>query len=140
MGFTRQEYWNGLLCPPPGDLPNPGTEPSSPVSSALHICHCAICEACELGGHCMRSGLSNFISLSLFCSCSDFLKYSQPKGPPQNIGALTGQCKSCKNPLVGKIPCKRKWQPTPVFFLGKIPWTEALGRLQSMGSRRVGHS
>ena len=26
MGFSRQEYWSGLLCPPPGDLPNPGTE------------------------------------------------------------------------------------------------------------------
>ena len=27
MGFSRQEYWSGLPCPPPGDLPNPGTEP-----------------------------------------------------------------------------------------------------------------
>ena len=25
MGFSRQEYWDGLPCPPPGDLPNPGT-------------------------------------------------------------------------------------------------------------------
>ena len=25
MGFSRQEYWSGLLCPPPGDLPDPGT-------------------------------------------------------------------------------------------------------------------
>ena len=24
MEFSRQEYWNGLPCPPPGDLPNPG--------------------------------------------------------------------------------------------------------------------
>ena len=29
MGFSRQEYWSGLLCPPPGDLPDPGTEPES---------------------------------------------------------------------------------------------------------------
>ena len=28
MGFSRQEYWSGLPCPPPGDLPHPGTEPS----------------------------------------------------------------------------------------------------------------
>ena len=27
MGFSRQEYWSGLLCPPPGDIPNPGIEP-----------------------------------------------------------------------------------------------------------------
>ena len=26
MGFSRQEYWSGLPCPPPGDLPDPGTE------------------------------------------------------------------------------------------------------------------
>ena len=30
-GFSRQEYWNGLPCPPPGDLPNPGIKPSSPT-------------------------------------------------------------------------------------------------------------
>ena len=35
MGFSRQEYWSGLLCPPPGDLPNSGIEPMSPVSPAL---------------------------------------------------------------------------------------------------------
>ena len=54
--FSRQEYWNGLPCPPPGDLPNPGTEPTSLTCHALagsfsttsaswedpwelHICH-----------------------------------------------------------------------------------------------------
>ena len=31
MGFSRQEYWSGLPCCPPGDLPNPGTEPRSPT-------------------------------------------------------------------------------------------------------------
>ena len=35
MGFSRQEYWNGLSCPPPGDLPDPGIEATSPVSLAL---------------------------------------------------------------------------------------------------------
>ena len=29
MGFSRQEYWSRLSCPPPGDLPNPGTEAKS---------------------------------------------------------------------------------------------------------------
>ena len=35
LGFSRQEYWSGLPFPAPGDLPNPGTEPVSPVSPAL---------------------------------------------------------------------------------------------------------
>ena len=29
MGFSKQEYWSGLPCPPPGDLPNPRIEPNS---------------------------------------------------------------------------------------------------------------
>ena len=35
MGFSRQEYWTGLWCPPPGDLPNPGIKPTSLMSPAL---------------------------------------------------------------------------------------------------------
>ena len=31
MGFSRQEYWSGLLCPSPGDLPNPRIKPGSPT-------------------------------------------------------------------------------------------------------------
>ena len=30
-GFSRQEHWSGRPCPPPGDLPDPGIEPTSPV-------------------------------------------------------------------------------------------------------------
>ena len=35
MGFPRQEYWNGLPFPLPGDLPEPGIEPVSLPSPAL---------------------------------------------------------------------------------------------------------
>ena len=35
MRFFRQEYWSGLPCPPPGDLPNPGIELTSLRSPAL---------------------------------------------------------------------------------------------------------
>ena len=35
MGFSRQEYWSGLPCPLPEDLPNPGIEPASLMSPAL---------------------------------------------------------------------------------------------------------
>ena len=35
MGFSKEEYWSGLPFSPPGDLPNPGIKPSSPVSLAL---------------------------------------------------------------------------------------------------------
>ena len=35
MGFSRQEYWSGLTCPPPGDLPDPGFELASLMSPEL---------------------------------------------------------------------------------------------------------
>ena len=35
MEFSRQEYWSGLPCPPPGDHPDPGIEPESPVCPSL---------------------------------------------------------------------------------------------------------
>ena len=31
IGSSRQEYWSGLPFPPPGNLPDPGIEPASPV-------------------------------------------------------------------------------------------------------------
>ena len=47
-GFSRQEYWSGLSCPSPGDLPNPGIEPSSlsfPKSGRPVLYHCTTWEA-----------------------------------------------------------------------------------------------
>ena len=35
LGFPRYEYWSGLSCPSPGELPDPGTEPMSLMSPAL---------------------------------------------------------------------------------------------------------
>ena len=37
IGFFRQEYCSGLPFPPPGDIPNPATEPVSPVSPTLQV-------------------------------------------------------------------------------------------------------
>ena len=35
MGFSRQEHWSGLPCPPPGHLPDPGMAPVSLTSAVL---------------------------------------------------------------------------------------------------------
>ena len=46
MKFSRQEYWNGLPFPPPGDLPDPGMEPTalgSPILSG------GLCQLLHLG-------------------------------------------------------------------------------------------
>ena len=50
------------------------------------------------------------------------------------VGSLHGSgkgsaCQCRFDPWVRKIPGRRKWQPTPVFLPGEIPWTEGPGRL-----------
>ena len=35
IGFSRQEYWSGLPCPPLGDISNPGIKPNCLISPAL---------------------------------------------------------------------------------------------------------
>ena len=37
MEFSRPGYWSGLLCPSPGDPPNPGIEPRSPILQAVSL-------------------------------------------------------------------------------------------------------
>ena len=36
MELVKQEYWSGLICPPPEDLPHPGIKPASLTSPPLH--------------------------------------------------------------------------------------------------------
>ena len=47
MGFSRQEYWSGWPCPPPGDLPDPGIKPTSPALAGWFFSPSAIWEAPE---------------------------------------------------------------------------------------------
>jgi len=42
-------------------------------------------------------------------------------------------------PGLGRFPCRRAWQSTPVFLPGESSWTEEPGGLQSMGLQGVGH-
>ena len=35
MGFSKREYWSGLPCPPPRNLPDPGVEPASPAAPCI---------------------------------------------------------------------------------------------------------
>ena len=77
-----------------------------------------------------RHWLSFSYSSSLRQSSTDLNSGKEP----------TCQCRRCKrhwfDPWVGKIPWRRKWQPTLDFSLAqKVPWTEHPGRLQSTGSQ-----
>ena len=60
-GFSRQEYWCGLPCPPPGHLPNPRIKPKCPVLQAYSL-------PAELPGKPPGSGLVAPKLESQFCS------------------------------------------------------------------------
>ena len=58
MGFSRQEYWSGLPCPPPGDLPSPGIKPTylmSPLLADGLFTTSAIWEAIEMMLLCLKT-------------------------------------------------------------------------------------
>ena len=118
MGFSREEYWSGLPFPSPGDLLNPGTGPTSLKSPALagrFFITCATWEAHMRYWRTEEPGVLQSVGL-------------------QRVGHnlvtklpwwLRGRsvCLQCGrpgfNPWVGKIPWRRKWQPTPVFLPGE---------------------
>ena len=50
MGFSRQKYWNGLPCPPPENLLNPGIKPASTSSPALQVNSLPVSHWGSLGG------------------------------------------------------------------------------------------
>ena len=98
MGLSRQKFWGGLPLPSPGDLPNPGIEPASPA----------------LAGRIFMiepPGKPTLHIVDIFC----FLVGGFPDGSAGKESAC--QCRRCRfDPWVGKIPWRRKWQPTPVLL------------------------
>ena len=66
------------------------------------------------------------------------IKPSQVTQVVKNLPAKAGDVEF--NSWVRKTPQRRKWQPTPIFLPGGIPWTEEPGGLQSTGSQKVRHN
>ena len=73
MRFSRQESWRGLPLPPPGNLPDPGIEPTSPVSPTLAggffttsapweacVCVCVVCVSLFWTSTLQNKNLLNF--------------------------------------------------------------------------------
>ena len=101
MGLSRQEHWSGLPCPPPGDLPDPGIDPTSLVSPAL------------AGGFCTLSHLGgmNYTSRAYSQSLSD--------SRPQNRGGLGPSL--CHRPLGLSLCCTSGYSwPEPLLLLPSL--------------------
>ena len=56
MGFPRQEYWNGLPFPSPGDFPDPGIDPTPPAWQVdfLTLSHLGTLKAEEIKKRCQE--------------------------------------------------------------------------------------
>jgi len=81
-------------------------------------------------------------TLELFLTCKNgiyFIFSGLPWWPRCLIKNPPAMWETWVQSLVGKIPSRRVWQPTPVFSPGESPWTVEPGGLQSMGSQRVGY-
>ena len=70
MGFSRQEYWSGLSCPPPGDLPSPGIQPTSLVSYIgrwilYHECHVGSPSVANITLYGKRDDITDSMDVSL---------------------------------------------------------------------------
>ena len=101
LGFSRQESWSGLPCPPPGNLPDPGIEPTSLMSPA--------------SGPTWGVQSQPYTALYLGHTLWGF-----PGGV--SGGESTCQHRRCEKhmfgPWVGKISWSRKWKPLQCSFLG----------------------
>ena len=123
MGPSSQEYWSGLLCPPPGDLPNPGIEPAFPslqVDSLL-LSH--------------YSGEGNGTLLQYSC-------LENPMDRGAWWAAVHGVTKSQTqlSDFTFHFHALEKEMATHSSVLGwRIPGTGEPGGPLSMGSNRVGH-
>ena len=71
MGFSRQEYWSALPCPPPGHLPDSGFEPVSLMSPAL---------------------ADRFFTTSAIWKTQNLLSFTQPQDNCKAIVCLNHTC------------------------------------------------
>ena len=95
-GFSRQEYWSGLLFPFPGDLPDPGIEPVSLASPALAGRFCTTASPGQVT--CM---LSHFSPVWL---------------------CVTLWTIACQAPLSMGFPRQEYWSGLPCQIITEIDW------------------
>ena len=94
MGFSRQEYWSGLPCPPLGDFPNPGIEPRSPALQSDSLPS----EPLGKPSGVLESGKHNRASFIR----TEWRRVSWPLFPPRAFWALGALCGSF--PLLHMLP------------------------------------
>ena len=117
IGFSRPEYWSGLPCSPPGDLPNPGIKPRSPVLQADSLPPEPPGKPKDTGVGSLSLLWENFPtqeSKQGLLHCRWILYQLSYQGNPKRRYNET-QVRS----LGLEDPLDRAWQSTPVFLPGE---------------------
>ena len=119
MGFPRQENWSGLPFPSPGDLPNPGIKPRSPAwqADSLPLSH--------LG----RSFCLYLLPLLAFSTSL----------VAQSVKNLPAMQETWVWSPGWEDPLEKEMATRSSMLAPRLSWTEEPGKLQSMGSQKVGH-
>ena len=124
MEFSRQEYWSRLPFPSPGHLSKPGIEPQVSCIADWFFTVWATREF--------------YISLNF----RFIVKLWLPRWLSGKESAC--QCRRYKrcsfNPWVRKSPCRRKWQPTPVFLPGESHRQRSLAGYSPRVCKTVRHN
>ena len=140
-GFPRQEYCSGLPFPSPGDLPSPGIKPVTPVSAGRFLTSepprkpnynfsynliTSFSVPSPYGGSsawpCYIKHLLEMLEkpkCRQWCNCSHLFQLLLHL---ESCGGSDCKASACSvfDPWVGKIPWRRKWQPTPGLLPGKF--------------------
>ena len=134
MGFSRQEYWNGLPFPPPGDLPHPGMEPESP---ALQLD--SLTPSRQGSPFCCMDVCHNLLNWLLI---DGYFYWNIPfKGLPwwlRWLGIHLQYRRTGFHPWVMKIPWRREWQSTPVLLPRESYGQRSLGGYSLWGCKELG--
>ena len=104
------------------------------VSGSSSLFHWSFCLFPMPMPHCLRNIV---VSILLFLFFSFFKLYPYFMGFPRWLSGKESSCQCRKrriDPWVGKIPWRRRWQPTPIFLPRKLP--EEPGSLQSVGPQK----
>ena len=124
MGFSQQEYWSGLPCPSPGDLPDPGIIAASPAIPALQT----------------DSWLSEplgkphaYTYMYIYHGASPMAQWVKNLPAMQEFQEMQVWSLGQEDPLEVEMATHSS------ILVGRIPWTEKPGGLQSKGSQRVRH-
>ena len=126
MGFSRQESWSGLPCPPPGDLPNPGFESVCLMALALPSRFFTTTPSAK---PMLFFILSKYIYL--WISVSWVVLVIKNPLPMQEMQETQVQSPGWEDPLKGEMATHSS------ILACKIPWTEKPGDLQSTGHKET---